>query len=339
MLISNTIPPASWAQTFRMVRIGLDAGLPVVRVFRQQSERGPTEVRPMMDRIATQLNDGSTLADALEPERGQLPAIVTPLLAVGEEAGRLGDTLRELEHFFDQQASLRREFRAQMAWPVFQFFAAVGVIALFLLVLGWLDIKLQPLGPLIGTGAAGAARWLMLVFGCLFIGWSAYRVLTRQARFLAPVERALLKLPMIGPAFQNILLTRFCIALKLTLGSGLPVKRAVRLSCDAVGSRLFSAAYSDAKPELARGATLTETLRACRVFPGEMLDAVAVGEESGQIPEVMGRQAEMYRELATMQMRLLVQAGGWFVYGCVALMIIVLIFTIYSSAIAPNYKF
>jgi type II secretory pathway component PulF len=338
MLISNAVSSQSWSQAFRMVRIGLDAGLPIVRVFRQQADRGPLAVRPLMARLADRLAAGDTLADALAPEKDQLPPLVPPLLAVGEEAGRIGEALRELEEFFERQHQFKRNFISQIAWPVFQLGSAVGVIALFLLILGFLNIPMKPLGSWIGTGPAGALRWLLCVGGVGLSAFAFIRYFTRRGRFAAPVERTFLALPGIGSAMQSLLLGRMCLGLKLTLGSGLPVKRAVRLSTEGTGSRTFAAAFERAKPALARGATLTETLQACRIFPRDFLDAVSVGEESGNLPELMGKQAEMYREEATMRLKMLTQAGGWFVYALVAVLIIIMIFRIYTTAILPAYN-
>lgn len=338
-VISNMISSAAWAQTFRMIRIGLEAGLPVVRVFTQQSQRGPHAVRSMMSRVAEQLSTGSSLAEAIEPEKSLLPPLVAPLLAAGEEAGRLGESLRELEEFFDQQHALKRQFRANIAWPVIQLVAAIGVIALFLLIIGMLGLKMEPLGSFIGNGVTGATRWLTLVAGCFFLGWVAYRVVAHQARFLPAVERLILMIPGIGSAVQCLLLSRFCVAMKMTLGSGLPVKRAVRLSCEATGSQLYAQAFDRAKPALGKGATVTEALTECAVFPAALLDAVEVGEESGSLPEVMDKQAEIWHEDAAMKLRIVTQLAAFAVYGLVALMIILLIAKIYSTSIAPAYSF
>ncbi len=332
MLFTKQISSATLAQMCRMLRTGLDAGLPIVRVFRQQADRGAYATRPLLNRIATRLADGDGLADALEPERGSLPPLFVSMLAVGEETGNLGLTLRELEEYFDQMHKLRRMFISQIAWPAFQLVAAIGVITLLLLVQGWLNLP-DLLG--FGVGIRGVIIWLSLVFLVAVIGYLIYTGTTRQLRFLAPVERFILALPGIGGTLRAVLLSRFCMGAKLALGAGISTKRAMQLSFEAAGSSLFNQSFEHAKKGIKRGETVHEVLSRCSVFPQDLLEIVQVGEEAGSLPETLGKQAVNFQEDAAIRLKLLTQSSALLVYFLVAALLIVLIFRIFSKAYEP----
>src|SRR5438105_6125616 len=171
----------------RLARHGLAAGLSLVDVFRQQAERGPMTMRPIIAAIHDRLNRGEGLEDALKAEGDRLPALFVTMAAVGEQTGHLPEAFAELERYYELQWTLRRRFLADIAWPVFQFVMAIGVIALMLLVLGLIaPAGTTPMDPIgLGTGFRGAADWLILVFGVLATGFGGYRLLSRSLRHKA----------------------------------------------------------------------------------------------------------------------------------------------------------
>jgi type II secretory pathway component PulF len=312
----------------------LAAGLSLVDVFRQQAERGPQSLRPIIAAVGERLSRGDGLEDALKADGGRLPALFVTMTAVGEQTGNLPDTFAELERYYDLQWTLRRRFLAEIAWPVFQFVMAVGVIALMLLVLGLIaGAGTTPLDPIgLGTGVRGAATWLLLVFGILATGWGGYRLLARSLRRKAAVDRFLLRVPVIGPCLEALALARFCLGLRLTLGAGLPVKSAVKRSLDATGNAAYPARFEDASAVLRRGDDLATILKACAIFPEDFLDMVENAEEGGRTPEVMERQAEFYQEESTLRLKVLTRMAGFGVWLAVAILLIVMIFRIFITA-------
>jgi type IV pilus assembly protein PilC len=335
MLLSKSVPLIDLTRFCRLARHGLAAGLSLVDVFRQQADRGPPLLRPLITDVHERLSRGDGLEDALKAEGDRLPALFVTMTAVGEQSGHLPEAFQELERYYELQWTLRRRFLADIAWPVFQFVMAVGVIALMLLVLGLIapagSTPLDPIG--LGTGVRGAATWLLLVFGILATGWGGYRFLARSLRHKAAVDRFLLRVPVIGTCLEAIALSRFCLGLRLTLGAGLPVKSAVKRSLDATGNAAYPARYDDAAAALRRGDDLTTILRACAIFPRDFLDIVENAEEGGRTPEVMEKQAEFYQEESTLRLKVLTRMAGFGVWLAVAILLIVMIFRLFFSYI------
>lgn len=340
-MISTRMKPDVLSRWCRMLRVSHDGGIGLADTFRQQGRRGPGEVRPLSAAVGDDLAAGQSLEDALKPHGGQLPKLFVKLAVVGERSGHLPEVFRELERYYDLEWQLVRQFRQQIAWPVFQLVAAVFVIAGLIAILGWITpAGGKPLDPLgLGlTGTAGALTFLFIVASVAVLAWLTYRFLRDRVVVMAAAERQLLQLPWIGPALEAVWLARFCLALRLTAGAGLPLKSAARDSLEATGSAAFAKSGNDVVAVIKQGDALPEALTAARLFPSEFVDVVANADETGQVPEVMARQAEHYFDEARRRMTALTAAAGWAVYLGVAIIIIAAIFRIYTTAILSAYN-
>jgi type IV pilus assembly protein PilC len=332
MLFSSRAPLSALIGWCRALNHGLKAGLSLVQVFRQQARSGPAALRPAADAIAGRMEKGDSLADALKPERHRFPPLFLELAGVAEKTGNVPEVFAELEDYYRLQQSTRRNFIAQIAWPVFQFVAAVGVIALLILVLGLIggDKPLTPIGMGL-SGPRGAVIFLLMVGTAILLVALAVRVVLRTQRLRSAAEGFLLRLPGIGPCLQAIAMQRFCMALRMTWEAGLPADRALRFSLRATANEAFSRHEGAVAADIKRGSEVVEALAPCGpVFPEGFLQALAVAETSGQIPEVMQRQSKYYREEVARRLGVLTVFASFAVWGFVALLLIVAIFRIAS---------
>ncbi|MFL5330423.1 MAG: type II secretion system F family protein [Gemmataceae bacterium] len=330
------IPTSALVQFTRMVRVGLEAGLPIVDVFQKQGVRGPYSVRPVAARIGERLAKGDTFTDAIQLESAALPPLFLALSEVGEETGHLAESFGELEEYFELQDELQKDFRMQTMLPKMEFFAAIGVICLLYMILAALDLPVDPLG--LGRGFGAIVRFLSII--AVFVGTMYFIVwgIKNRLRFLAPVERVILRIPVLGPALESVLLARFSLGLRFTLGAGLTVPKAMKYSIYAAASSLYQQAFEKAQPGLRRGETLVEVLERCQVFPHDFIDIVANAEETGQVPEVMAKQAKHYQDETRRRLKILTRVAGWLVYAMVAGMIIFMIFKMYLGVYLPRFN-
>jgi type II secretory pathway component PulF len=313
----------------RAIRHGHGAGLSLVRMFEMQAKSGPLALREAARRIAGKLETGATLEDALAAEGPILPELLVALAAVGERSGRIPEVFGQLEEYYRLQAQVRREFRSQAALPVFQFIGAVFVIALTIFVLGLLapanETPTAPIGFNL-TGTSGAILFLVVVGSVVLGTLLAIKILTSTVAKQRAFEAWLLRVPLLGPCIQAAALSRFCLALRLTLDSSMSTGKALRLSLRVTGNGAFEAQSDRIEKRIKKGDALAKCIGMNPIFPAEFIAALNVGEESGQIPEVMARQAEYYREETTRRMKSLSRALAWGIYVLVGIFIIVAIF-------------
>jgi type IV pilus assembly protein PilC len=321
---------ATWC---RMIRHGHGAGLTLVRVFEMQAKNGPLVLRPAAGRIARKLEAGESLEVALNAESPVLPEMFVSLAGVGERTGRMPEVFGQLEEYYQVQAQMRREFRSQAAWPIFQFVAAVLVIAFVIFIFGFLQPSDATANGPVGfglLGAPGAILFLVVVGSAVGGLILAYKLLTKSAEKVAGFEAWLLNVPVIGPYVRASALSRFCLALRLTLDSSLSPTKAIRLSLKATGNAAFMAQADRIARRIKKGEEIAQAIGTISIFPADFLATLHVGEESGQIPEVMARQGENYREETARRAKIVAKAMAWIVYGLVAIFIIVAIFRMAS---------
>jgi type IV pilus assembly protein PilC len=337
MFFTRRLPLSSLIELCRALRHQLGAGLTLRDVFRHQAARGAAGVRPLAGRIAEGLARGGDLEGALKREAGAFPPLFLALTSVGEQTGMLPEVFGELEKYYVRQQRLRRQFLAQSAWPLVQFFLAIFVVAGLILILGLLPQSQTPAGkpydPL-GLGLAGpggALAFLGAVFGVLLALGGLYLLATRALRGRAAVDTFLLGLPAVGPCLRALALARFCVALRLTFETAMPTTRALRLALRATGNHAFMEDSEAIEASVRTGHDLTVSVGQSGRFPQDFQNILAVAEESGRLTEVLREQAEYYHEEAGRRLTVLTTLASYGVWFIVGGLIIFVIFRLFGS--------
>jgi type IV pilus assembly protein PilC len=150
------------------------------------------------------------------------------------------------------------------------------------------------------------------------------------------LQRALLRLPGIGPCMEKLALSRLAWALQLTMNVEMDMRRVVALALRATGNDYYIRHTDRVVAAVAKGKPLAQALGLTGAFPANFIDALAVGEESGQIVESMGRLADTYEQEAETATKTLATLAGAGVFVLVAAVITWLIFKIFLGAyLAP----
>lgn len=341
-MFSRRVPLTELIEFCRVLRHNLSAGLSLVQVLRQQAARGPRTVRPLADHLATQLQAGSGFADALDAVTDAFPTLFLAMVRVGEETGNLPEVLRELERYYQLELQLRRQFRNQVFPTAVQFGFAILILAGLIFVLGLIaPAGSTPLLTFFGLrGAAGAAAFLGVVVGLFVGGWLLVKMLARLAQQRAAADRLFLRIPIIGPCLRALAQSRFTLALQLTLDSGLPIAKGLRLSLQASGNAAYADRAALVTAALKRGETLTMALTASGLFSDDFLGIVESAEAGGRVPEMMRHQAEQYQDEASRRLTTLTRAATglvWLAYAGFMVWAIFRIANIYFSALGGRF--
>jgi type IV pilus assembly protein PilC len=332
MFFSRQLPLASVIALCRALRHNLGAGLTLVQVFRQQAERGARGVRPLAGRVLAKLEQGSALSDALASEKGVLPPLLLALVNVGEETGHLAEVFGELEKYFLLQDKMRKQLRSQSMMPLIQLGLAFVILAALIFILGMIaaSSNAQPAAIFGLRGTTGAVLFLIFSFGSIGLLWFLSKTLGRMARQQAGVDAVLLRFPVVGPCLEAFVLGRFSMAMYLTLDSGMPIARALRLSLSATGNAAFTAQTETVTQAVKNGAPLVEALTRSGLFSIDFLSLIAMGEEGGRIPEVLRQQADYWNEEAANRLKIAMRLAGMLVWLIYAVFMVGAIFSIAS---------
>lgn len=332
MAILSSIRLGELAELSGRLAVSLEAGVDIRQILaRESTAHLRPRLREELGAVKQAVDRGTSLAEALESRGDFFPPMFRQLVAVGEEAGRLSDVLRRMAEHYELRLRLRREFLAAIAWPAVQLGLAVGVLGLAILVMGFLPPMPDTGKPfdIFGLGLYGFSG--MMTFFAIVAGLVAGAValgiaIQRGLAWTAGVQRALAAVPGLGRALQTLALARLTWALQLTLDAGMDVLRAVPLALRASAHAPYIEQSETLVRALRGGRDLTGAMADTRAFPGDFLDAVQVGEESGRLPEQLEVLAREYQDQARHALNVITRLAAVAVWLIVAAAIIVFIF-------------
>jgi type II secretory pathway component PulF len=293
---------AAWARTVATL---LEAGMPLDRAlaFGATHATHPA-VASASSEVRSDVQNGSTLADALRKRTTVFGALVPAMAAAGEESGALDQAMGRLADHLDEANDLRGQVRSALIYPVIMAGAsATGITVLLAFVVPRFAAMLQETGgtlPLSTRTLVGMSRvvtgwwwlWLMLAVGSVVALRAWLGDGSNRRRFHA----ARLRWPMVGPIETAFSTARFTRALGMLLASGMPVLGALRIARGTVTNVALGASLDQASEDVSHGVRIATAL--APVLPPLGAQLLAVGEETGRLPELARQVAETYdREL------------------------------------------
>lgn len=315
--------------------IATGAGIKDFKVWQSEAERGSRQQQRKIEQVVDALMAGNTLPQSLAVTGNYFPKLFRQMVEVGDESGQMDRTYKRLAEHYDRTLAAKRAFMSKLAWPAFQLGIALLVVGILIYVMGIIPnnrngeaFDMLGLG-LVGTpGLIKYGNFLILCIIGLVLLIEAFR---RGAAWVKPLQRAVVMLPMVGHAFQTLALARFTWAFQLVLGTSMDLRKAMPLALDATGNDYYSQFGRRVALQIENGRDIHTALAETRVFPKDLLDSIAVGEESGRLAELMERLSGEYQERASSAISILAQAAGYLVWLTVAGLIIMLIFQLFST--------
>jgi type IV pilus assembly protein PilC len=309
----------------------LHAGVPILKaVDLAAGKTSQSKLKNAMHDIADRIKEGDQLSEAMLAQNNFFPDLTIDMVRVAENTGMLPEVFKSLAEHYESNLRLKRDFYGQITWPVIQFFAAILIIAMLIFLMGVLASgpnKLDPLG--FGLfGAQGAMIWLggwAILLTTLFV---TYKLIASSKTAGAALGRGMMKLPVVGTCMEAFAIARFSWAFYLTQEAGMPIDHSLHASLKATANGAFIAASPRIVQDVQDGATLTDAFAASGLWPGEFVQMVNVGENTGTVPETLNRLSPQFEDQARRSLRNLATAAGWGVWCLVAAFIIFLIFRI-----------
>jgi type IV pilus assembly protein PilC len=163
--------------------------------------------------------------------------------------------------------------------------------------------------------------------GLLFV---SVRAAARGAFWVRPIQRAVLYVPVLGPALQTLALARLSWSMALVMNTHMELRRGLRLCLQSTGNARYSDQSERVDREIARGNSIYEAFCAAGCFPPDFLDSVRVAEQSGTVVESMAHLSRLYQDQARTALGTLSTLAGFAIWILVAAFIVALIFRLFS---------
>lgn len=334
MFLSPRITTKQLAALCRRLALSLEAGIDVRKVWAREAERpiGPV-ARHRMQLVSDAVHQGDSLGVALATTGDYFPPLFRELAVVGEQTGHLSECLAQLADHYDGHIRLRRVFLASIAWPTIQLVLALAVIGFLIWIMGVIGESTGTTVDILGFGLVGNSGLAVYMSFLALLGFGLLVVIQAMQRgvlWVAPIQIALIRVPVLGQAIRTLALSRLAWSLHLTLDTGMNLRHALQLSLQSTHNAYFTRHLRSIDKSVAAGNSLYESFLQTDAFPIEFLDALHTGEQAGRLVETMAILSRQYQDQAQAAMRVLTMVAGTSVWAVIALFIILMIFRIFS---------
>jgi type IV pilus assembly protein PilC len=302
----KTIKARDIAVFSRQIAVMMAAGVPMVQAIDIMAG-GQTNVRMknMLVDIKTNIEGGSTLAEALGKFPVQFDELFCNLVRAGESAGVLDTVLDTVATYKENIETLKGKIKKAMFYPAIVFAVAllVSAILLIFVVPQFEDVfknfgaELPAFTQMIVTCSRFMTSYWYIVLGWI-IAVTVALIFTykRSPRFAHFCARAVLKLPVIGQILHQSAIARFARTLGVTFAAGVPLVEALDSVAGATGSPVYNDAVRRIREDVAVGHQLQLAMRQTNLFPNMVVQMVSIGEESGALDKMLFKVAEFYEQ-------------------------------------------
>ena len=283
----------------------LKAGMPLVQsldILRQRVTHPAFKV--VLDDVYERVRSGSALSEAFEAHQSLFPGVYTASLLAGEKSGNLEQVLRRYVSYVKVVSTVRRKTISALVYPAI-------LVALSVIVVAVIVVKVVPeFGNFynqFGKELPASTRFIVAVsdfvtsyFALLILGlvglvaggWAWLKQPGQRRR----LDRALLKVPMVGPIAQKFSTSQGARTLATLLGGGIPLVNALEVTSRSLSNQHMAAELMSAAQHVREGRSLAMTLQDSGSFPDVAIKMVEVGESTGALQEMLNSLADFYDE-------------------------------------------
>ncbi len=291
------------ARLAELARAGLPLG-PSLSALAEELPQG--RLRRSMQTLSSRLESGASLGQAIDGQKGEIPAHLRGLVLAGVRTGRLGEVLGQFSNYVNVGVELKRRLWLGLAYPMLSLaaalvlftFASVYLVAQFELIFKDFGVPLPRLTvALIEVSHAIRATWagLASLAGALIAFWLAAPLVLRPgvARGLAS------RIPILGGVWRWTSLAEFCHLLGLLLENDLPLPESLRLTGEGVPDANIAIACRRMAGAVESGRTLAQAMADRWPFPAGLPRLVGWAEPQRSLPEVLHMAGEMFEARAS----------------------------------------
>ena len=290
----------------RQLATMMSSGVPLVQAFEivGRGHENPA-MQDLILGIKSDVEAGNNLTDSLKKRPQQFNALYCNLVQAGEQAGILEGILHKIASYMEKTEALKSKIKSALFYP-----AAVIVVAfiivtiLMIFVIPQFSELFQSFGadlPALTQFLIDMSNWFVAYWYILFavIGGVVYGFVQLKKRSVAVqqfLDRASLKIPIIGIILEKSAIARFARTLETMFAAGTPLVEAMNSVAGACGNIVYYDATIKMRDEIATGTQLQAAMRETGLFPNMVVQMVAIGEESGAIDTMLGKVADWFEQ-------------------------------------------
>lgn len=281
----------------------IDAGLPLVQCLEILSGQSDNKTfKKLLTQVKSDVESGSTFADALKKHPKTFDDLFVNLIAAGEIGGILDTILQRLSAYIEKSLKLKKQIKSAMVYPMSVLVIAIAVVMVLLIFVIPIFEKMfedfggsLPIPTQIVVNMSDFMRkyiiFILIAIGLIIFGSSKFYQ-TKRGRIL--VDDLLLKLPVFGDLLRKVAVARFTRTLGTMIQSGVPLLDALDIVARTAGNKTVEAAIFKTRASISEGRTIAEPLGESGVFPSMVVQMISVGESTGALDTMLSKIADFY---------------------------------------------
>jgi type IV pilus assembly protein PilC len=305
LFTGSTIKPKMLTSFTRQLATLIDAGLPLLRgldVLRK-GEKNPVLKRTLTS-LAESVEGGSTFSEALSQHPKIFSRLYVNMVRAGEAGGAMDVTLSRLADFQEKAQKIKNKVLAAMVYPSVVICVAIGILA-FLMV--FIVPKFQEIfrDLLEGKELPALTQFVLgvsnLVKNNFLIVLAVVAVIVITLKAMAKTQKGkyildLIKLrsPVFGSLIRKVSIARFTRTLGTLIASGVPILQALNIVRETAGNEVVAKAVGQVHDAVKEGEKIVQPMEASGIFPAMVVSMVDVGEETGALPDMLMKIADVY---------------------------------------------
>jgi type IV pilus assembly protein PilC len=287
----------------RQLSTMISAGIPVVEALEILQEQASNPgFKLVLGEVVSDLRTGKDISQAFGRHPRVFPKIYVNMLKAGEASGQLDTVLNRLAGYQEAASALRQEIKSAMTYPVVSLVLILGITTFLLVFIipkfesmfKAMNVELPIITKaLLATSLAMRENFALCMAGVVALVVTVV-LYSKTERGRLHKDWLMLHLPVFGPLFSKVALSRFSRTFATLIQSGVPILGALEIVCETSGNQIVSNAIQQASESVRQGETLGEPLSRTKVFPLMVTRMIAVGERTGALESLLEKIAEFY---------------------------------------------
>ena len=288
----------------RQISTMLVTGVPLVQALKLVSNNHKkAEMKSILMSVTRAVEAGTPMSKAMRTASTHFDALYTDLIATGELSGNLAEVFERLATYREKSEELRAKVNKALIYPAMVMLVALGVSYLMLTqVIPEFEKMFSGFGadlPWFTRQVLDLSAWMQnwgsfIALGTLSLIISAKILVKRSDSFRLMMDRAILRIPVLGAVLSKAAIAKFSRTLATSFSAGIPILTSLKTTSKTSGNQHYQLAVEEVYRDTAAGMPMYVAMRNCDVFPELVLQMVMIGEESGRLDEMLNKVATIY---------------------------------------------
>lgn len=322
------------------------AGVPMKEALQMLSEQTENKwLKRAISEVLLNVEKGNTLADSMRSQPDIFPPMLVNMVEAGEQSGSLEMAFSRMAVHFEKEAKLKATIKKATIYPIILVIAAIGVIAVMLLfvipifidMFADLDIEMSAITMFVMNSSKWMTSHWYVVLAMIVGVVAAYKLIYKTTQGRLTIDRIKMKMPLFGKLTVKTACSQFARTMSTLLMSGISTIDALETTSKIVNNIHYTNAMLKAREEVMKGIPLSEPLEASGIFPPMVYHMTGIGEETGNVEEMLEKMADYYDEEVEMTTQSVLAAMEPIIILFMALIIGTLVIAVISP-IASMYN-